>query len=147
MSFKREYNKTNRGLRCRCSTGECWVLGVVLSFATGGRLCFWGFEGSVYRNLTGGCARRRRRRRSSNAAAMMARAHGGNTIFLSPWQPHKNLPPTQKKTLPIITNPPPLPLFLQMVPPPRHQKNDRRTLPRFGPVHLARRTHRFLRLV
>lgn len=34
-----------------------------------------------------------------------------------------------------------------MVPPPRHQKNDRRTLPRFGPIHLARRAHRFLRLV
>lgn len=28
MSFRREYSKINRGLRCRRSTGQSWALGV-----------------------------------------------------------------------------------------------------------------------
>lgn len=31
MSFRREYSKINRGLRCRCNTGESWALGGFLS--------------------------------------------------------------------------------------------------------------------
>lgn len=75
MSFRREYNKINRGLRCRCSTGESWALAVCFIVAPGeggGKgvcvgggdrelLRFLGVGRFIYRDLTGGCARRRRR--------------------------------------------------------------------------------------
>lgn len=148
MSFRREYNKINRGRRCRCSTGESWALGVLFCRCAGGlgAIALFGvWEIYLSRFERRLCKKKKERRR--NAAASIRGA--GNSILLSPWQSHKNPHPSPppKTHTPIKTNPSPPPLFLQMVSPPRHQKNDGRTLPGFGPVHLARRTHRFLRLV
>lgn len=158
MSFRREYSKINRGLRCRRSTGQSWALGVFFFYRCargGGRswsdCAFWGLGDLFNRDLTGGYARRRRR-----GEELPLRAYGGIQSSFFPDNLKRNPPPyfpPPKKNFPKThTHPsklirPLLPLFLQMVPPPRHQKNDRRTLPGFGPVHLACRTHRFLRLV
>lgn len=170
MSFRREYNKINRGLRCRCSIGEslggCVFCFVVAPPAEGGggvrgewmwglgAIALFGGLGDLFIEIRPAAVCKKKKERKKKCRCEHT-GRGGE--FSPPFLPGNltriptlPLPPKDKPSkthTPIKTNPPPPPLFLQMVSPPRHQKNDGRTLPSFWPVHLARRTHRFLRLV
>lgn len=77
MSFRREYNKINRGLRCRCSTGESGALGVLICRCAGrlGAIALFGvWEIYLSRFERRLCKKKERRR---NAAASI-RGGGGN---------------------------------------------------------------------
>lgn len=48
MLFRRECSKINRGLRCRCSIGEFWVIVVLFYHCPGGgRGGVWGDGGEL----------------------------------------------------------------------------------------------------
>lgn len=116
MSFRREYSKINRGLRCRHSTGQSWALGVFFFYRCArGDCAFWGLGDLFDRDLTGGYARRRRR-----GEEMPLRAYGGIQSSFFPGNLKRNppplLPPPKEKLpknthTPIKTNPAPPPLI------------------------------------